>query len=183
MSDFEDKLKFGNDGELFFKEIFMLRGCSIVPTYDYTSSTNQSPRLYYKGGHVVIPDLDCGHANGRFWAECKHYTTSPWNRRMKCNMHGLKRRLYDNYLDVQRRTATPVWLFILERSLTHEDGSIDVQDVVLTARLDTLTVHECQCRGCRGLERDCAAPIPHSVYFRRDQFLVLEIPDNCTIAA
>lgn len=183
MSEFEDKLKFGNDGELFFKEIFMRLGCSIVPTYDYTSSTNQSPRLYFMGGHVVIPDLDCGHPNGRFWAECKRYNTSPWNRRIKCNTHGLKRRLYDNYLDVQRRTGTPVWLFILEHSITHEHGAVDTRDVALMARLDELTIHNCQCRGCLGLERDCAAPIPQSVYFNRSEFNVLEIPQGITLAA
>jgi len=168
---------FGNDGEEFVKELMIWFDYSIVPTFDYKSAKEQSPRLYHKGGYSVIPDLDCGHESGRMWIECKRYNTSPWNRELKANTHGIKRRLYENYLDVQKRTNTPVYLFIIEHSIQLEDKSIIREDRVLYASLDILVPHECQCQYCKsGTSWECKAPIKKSVYFLRSQFAFMPLP-------
>ena len=180
-STFREKLDFGNDGELFFKNLLLHYGCSIVPTYDYKTAQGQAPRMYYADGHVVIPDLDCTGPSGRFWVECKRYNTSPFNRSLQANVHGVKKRLYRDYMTVQELSRTPVWLFVLEHSIQHKNGSVDIRDRVLACQLDVVPIHPCQCRSCaNGLGR-CHAPVPESLYIRRDSFMHVAIPQGLPI--
>jgi hypothetical protein len=152
---FEEKLAFGKIAEKEVEALYMDCGFSVIRSYDYNGEDNKSPRMFAKNKNYVLPDLDVSRAGVRKWLECKHYSQTPMNRRLGIHVHGIKKRLYNDYLNVQRETGTPVFLVIKEI-----EG-----DCLLYARLDSLKTYPCQCH------HECTEQC--LIYFNRADFQIL----------
>ena len=163
LHSFAEKLEFGKQAEIAVSDWLKRRGWYVVPSYDYNGDDNKAPRLAGLFSTFVVPDLDVSKDGTRLWVEVKRYCDSPVNRKLGERVHGIKERLYKEYLMVQRVSGTPAYLMVVE---DFEGGS------VLCQRLDTMEPHACQCGSCRsGQPYHCRAPIKASVYFRRSEFI------------
>jgi hypothetical protein len=159
---FDQQLRLGRIGERLVSEWAKGRGWFVVPSYEFSGANgDKAPRMQGSAASYVIPDLDVARQGLRLWLEVKTYDYSPINKALGAQVHGLKRRLHENYLAVQEHTGSPVHVGVLEIS-TGE---------LLIGRLDSMEAHPCMCRSCqRGRPGSCAAPVGDSVYFRRDAF-------------
>ena len=102
----------------------------------------------------------------RIWVEVKTYTHPVLNRKFGINVHGIEKRHYDQYLEVERQSGNDVWLLINET----ESGC------VLKAKLGTLKTYHCICRGCQS-KTGCIIPeqgsgIRNGIYFNREDFAI-----------
>lgn len=162
---FEEKLAFGRDAELAVSQWLKQRGNYVIPSYDYQGAENKAPRMSGLNAAHVVPDLDVAKDGNRFWIEVKRFNDSPINRKLGERVHGLKDRLYREYLSIQMITGCPVFLIVVEN---FGGGQI------LAARLDSLTPHGCMCGPCsKGITGCCRAPIKCCVYFRRSAFEIV----------
>lgn len=162
--DFESKLAMSREAEMSVSAWLQNRGWSIIPSYDYSGADgDKAPKLRGRPGNFPVPDLDASRDGRRLWVEVKCYTRPVLNRRFGCYVHGIPKRLYDSYAEVERITGSPVYLAVEE-----------VQGArLLIARLSELKVLPCLC-GCKGTGI-CKAPnsgaIQNGVYFDVAQFL------------
>jgi hypothetical protein len=162
---FEEKLEWGKKAEKEVENELYANGYSIIRSYDYNGDDNKSPRMFSIADDNVLPDLDCSKNGERYWIEVKRYSTSPINRALGEKVHGLKRRLYNDYIIVENKTGNKVFLVICE-----EDTGI-----ILKARLKALTKYDCMCSSCKnGNHNNCKAPIKDSVYFLRKEFKIMD---------
>ena len=138
--DFKKNLEFGKIAEKEIEAFFQKRGYYVVRSYDYNGGDNKSPKMFsYKNSNdLILPDLDCSKNGVRIWIECKHYTSSPFNRKLKIFVHGILKRHYLQYLEVQKITGCPVYLFIKEVE----------SDMIFGAKLEDLKTYDCQCGHC-----------------------------------
>jgi hypothetical protein len=158
-ASFEEALELGNMGERLVVALLQSRGCGVIPSYDFSGKHGEkAPRLTFKGFGLVIPDLDVCKTGTRKWLEVKTYRGPADNRRYKTKVHGIPKRLADDYAAVEAQTATPIYIAVLEL----DSGEL------LVARQSILTIWPCQCRGCAGAAGWCGAPIKRGVYWPRD---------------
>lgn len=149
---FNDKLNFGKIAEKEIEEYFLDKDYNIIRSYDYIGNgDNKSPKLFNKLLNRVLPDLDISKDGKRFWVECKHYTHTPFNRRYNIFVHGIRKKHYDHYIEVEKRTGCEVFLFIKE--IEHS--------CILYAKLNELKTYNCQCGHCN---EKCL------IYFNRSDF-------------
>lgn len=157
-------------GEQLVERWLQSRGNGTVASYLYSGRDGaKAPRLMFRATGYVIPDLDVCREGMRWWCEVKtHHHAHPndkltreRNKRLVAAklpvprepvlVHGIKARHRLHYLDVQRVTGAPIFVFVVEVGT----------GALLIARLDRLEWHRCQCR-CGGRDPD------HLVYARRD---------------
>jgi hypothetical protein len=148
---FDEKLEFGKIAEKEIESYFMNKDYNIIRSYDYVGDDNKSPKMFSKKINFVLPDLDISKNGKRFWVECKHYTHTPLNRKYNIYVHGIKKRHYNHYLNVQNETGNLIYLFIKE--IEH--------NCILYAQLDQLKTYDCQCGRCNN---NCL------IYFNREDF-------------
>jgi hypothetical protein len=159
-SDFDRQLDFGRAGERLVASFLQREGCGVLPAYDYTGSDGKkAPRLMYEHNGLVVPDLDAAKKGARRWVEVKTYSHSPEFRAHGIQIHGIKRRHYDDYLAVEEETGNPVYLSVLEVC----SGEL------LVAKLRPLTVYWCMCKTCKPRGESVRG---HNVYFDRSEFRV-----------
>lgn len=155
--DFELQLERGRMGERMILGEYQRHGWGVIPSYDYSGQgDNKAPKLAFAHRGLPVPDGDICKDGVRVWIEVKTFYHSPWNRSHKSWRHGIKRRLRDAYLEVQRETGAPVYLCVLEVC----------SGVALVARLDRIEWHPCQCRP------NCESPWC-AVYFERHRMQLL----------
>lgn len=157
--DFSEALAFGRMGELLVSRWAQESGCGVLPCYDFSGSDGaKAPRLMFKGGGLVIPDLDLCRDGRRWWLEVKTYHGPAINRRRKCEVHGIPDRLFASYAAVEVASGTPVYLAVLEL----DSGTL------LVASLSSLSPLSfgCQC-GCLEGAGTCRAPIKRGRYWPR----------------
>ncbi len=143
----------GRNAEKHIAQLLQQAGWYVLPSYDYSGEdNNKAPRLQGLTRSLVIPDLDICQEGRRCWAEVKSKTKATWTRINQQWEHGIPRRHYDSYLEVQRLTGCKVWLFIYEE---------DTGDV-LGQELDSLTP--------RFYAGEKMSP-GGMVFFRKNQFL------------
>lgn len=139
---FDEAREYGYTAERLASELLMERAWGVNPTYEYSGAANdKAPKLRFLHRSYVLPDLDCAKGGKRIWAEVKHYALAPVNRRLGCQVHGIKRRHRQHYLSIQKETGSPVFLLVAE----------DEASVLLSARLDRLVPYPCQCGPCSAM--------------------------------
>lgn len=104
----------GRSGEKIVAEELQKRGWYVIPSYDYSGGDEHAPKLWGAQRNYVIPDLDVSVDGTRMWIEVKTKSKFTWTRMTKQLEHGIPRRHFEHYLEVQRITGTPVYLFIYE---------------------------------------------------------------------
>lgn len=160
--------QFGRLGEIVAARQFRRADHGLIATYKYSGETDdEAPAIEVVDGlKEIVPDFDLCKEGDRIWVEVKTYGTSPINRMLGCRTHGISVRLYDNYLAVEARSGSPVYLAVLE---------IDSGLLLLSAMpISEMRKHECQC-GCHGLasrHTDTGGVRGPQWYFERDHFLV-----------
>lgn len=157
MRDFDRQRALGRLGERLVSRYLQSAGYGVLPSYDYSGEgDNKAPRLEFLEYGLVVPDLDCARAGSRVWLEVKTYERAHPNRSRGIRVHGILRRHYQHYLQVEEATGNPAWLLILEV----ESG------VLLAGKISLLPWLACQCGGCRGGQR-CRVPHGPQVYVDR----------------
>jgi len=162
MTSFERNLEAGNVGERMVERFLQEnRQWYTIPSYDFNGD-DKAPRMRCMGDGLVIPDLDCARAGTRRWVEVKTYDHAAFNRAMKCLVHGIKRRLYYDYVQVEINSGAPVFLCVLEVST----GDL------LCQHLRSMEAFPCMCPACKREEYDrCQAwSMRDCVYFKREHF-------------
>ena len=166
-------LALGHAGERLVVSFLNARGSGVIPSYDFTGSDGQkAPRLMFSAHGLVIPDLDVSKDGIRSWLEVKTYHGPARNEREDCLVHGIERRLFDQYLGVEQATGTPVWIGVLE----YLSGEF------LIARLRSLkNVWPCMCPPCRNAApRHCySRGVQNGMYWpKRDMQLLHVFSDD-----
>lgn len=121
---FESNLAFGRVAEGAIAKWIMSCGYSVLPAYEIEKHTGKGPQLFSAVADLVAPDMLC-FGPKICWAEAKHKTVFSWHRNSQQWVTGIDLRHYYDYLEVQKATNIPVWLFFFHRSST--PAAIDVQ--------------------------------------------------------
>lgn len=160
---FQDGLAMGHYGEVKIRQWLESRGFFTVPSYEFTGKNgDKAPRACRLAEGLVLPDIDCYRDGERFWVECKHYYQAAFNRSLQIQVHGIKRRHYQDYLEIQSQSGSEVWLFVLESK---------TGDVICQSLSKLGEPFECRCLPCQWGNRSmCKSPVKDSVYFDRDSF-------------
>jgi len=111
---FKHQLEIGHKGELDIEGILQNYGWYTIPTYDYKSEYKKSPRLVCGKDTLFIPDIDASKNGKRIWIECKWKEGASHNNKRMVFNHGIPSYLYKSYLNVERVTGNPVWIFFIE---------------------------------------------------------------------
>lgn len=78
------------------------------------SAGSGAPMAHGQGRRVVLPDFDIARRGARRFVEVKYKRTAQWYRKRKRLQHGLERRLFNAYLQIEEDYKTEVWLAIHE---------------------------------------------------------------------
>jgi len=120
----------GRSGERVVATMVQERGCFVVPSYDYAGEDgNKAPKMEGARVSYVLPDLDVSKNGSRYWVEVKTKGAATLHRKTGRLEHGISKRHYEHYQQVQAISGCPVWLFVVEE----DDG------LVLCERLDVLS--------------------------------------------
>ena len=164
---FESALEIGNMGQELICGFLQSYGYGAISTSEYSGKLgDKAPRLMFEKRGVVLPDLDLCRDGERVWAEVKTYHHPAFNRHHGCDVHGIKSRHRDDYLETEKHSGAMVRLLILEV------GSGDL----LALRLSEHKPWICQCSKCKaGHPTECTAQfatggIPNGAYWPRDLF-------------
>lgn len=161
MKSFDANLELGRMGERLVSTWIQSKGYGVIPSYDYTGKeNNKAPKLMFAESGFVVPDLDIAFRGRRFWVEVKTYYHAPLNRKHGINVHGIPRRLYEDYLQVERSTGCLVYLAVLEISTGY----------LLRLELADAKTYPCQCKSCTTNTGTCSADVKRGYYFNRDDF-------------
>jgi hypothetical protein len=172
-ASFEQALSHGNLGEVVVSDFLKSSGAGVIASYDYSGADNKAPRLMFKSKGLVLPDLDVCKEGTRFWLEVKTYHGPAHNRKHNTLVHGITRRLFDQYAEVSTQTGTPVFVAIVEL----DSGALLVADLKKLSPL-----WPCQCGGCKTEHGMCWVKSPgikRGVYWARD----LMVPKHMFAAA
>lgn len=106
-----DEYKMGRQGELVIRKWLTNQGYWVVPTGDIENGG--APLLIKKIKSTILPDILAGRQKP-FWVEVKTKTRLPHYQRYKRDQHGIGRRLWEAYLEVQKETGLIGFLAILQ---------------------------------------------------------------------
>jgi len=109
-NDFKTKLKFGEEGEVFIKNIFLKMGWFVIPKYLYVKKG--APSLIGADVSYAVPDLDISRKGDRFWIEVK--------RKPLRNVYpdtGFSERLVSHYIEVQNITGNKVFVIFIDEKM------------------------------------------------------------------
>lgn len=120
--NFEDNLRTGRLGESAIARWLRRRGWHVLPAYEKEIDDGKGPRLFMAEGagadELITPDLLAMRTGAFLWFEAKHKSVFTWYGLGNCWNTGVDKRHFDDYVEVQRRTAIPVWLLFLHREST-----------------------------------------------------------------
>lgn len=168
MNRFDRQLSLANRGEKIVERWLQANECGVIQSYSFTGDGgNKAPRLHFAQRSLTIPDLDTARYTERWWVEVKTYEHAAPNRKLGEPVHGVKRKHYEDYLEVAQETGTRVLLAVLELWPCKGEN----RSALLTAWLDKIACHFCMCPACNGrASGQCFAPVKEQVYFRRSDF-------------
>ena len=113
MFSFEEKLKFGEEGEQIVASALIARGSAVSPLYQFTADC--APFLLTRERKVILPDLTCWSDGENYFVECKR--KNQWVEWGGVYETGLNQRHFADYERVKAVTGQRVYLFFL-----HEDA-------------------------------------------------------------
>lgn len=156
---------FGRLGEICAAREFRRDGFGVIASFKYSGADdNEAPAIEVENRREIVPDLDICARGERFWVEVKTYKEAAWNRRYRCWTHGISVRHFDNYLAVEQRTGSAVFLAINELG----SGSL-----LMSARpISEMQKYPCLC-GCESAPARCRLRDRRGYpewYFDRDTF-------------
>jgi len=125
--------------ELKMQDYCVAQKWHVIPTTRLNEGKDCAP-VFASQKCEVTPDFLVMAGNGKvFFVEVKTAETSPFNRTYDCNVLGIKKTNYYDYLDVAKATGIDVMLvFVLANKY------------ILTGNILTLPEpYNCLCRGCR----------------------------------
>jgi hypothetical protein len=116
--NFVQSLRIGKLGESQIANWLRAKhGLHILPAYEKQIGEYKGPTLYCaEGDTLILPDLLAFQGPKFIWFEAKNKSTFTWHRNTKNWQTGIDVRLYDQYLEVQKRTQIPVWLLFLQQA-------------------------------------------------------------------
>ena len=105
----------GRLGEIVASREFKRDGFGVIASFKFSGeSDDEAPAIDIEDRREIVPDLDLCKQGQRFWVEVKTYAEPAWNRRYGCRVHGILVRHFDNYVAVEERTGSSVFLAINE---------------------------------------------------------------------
>lgn len=109
------EFKRGRNGERLVADLLRRKGWYVIPSYDYSGEDgDKAPKLEGLRDRFPVPDLDVAKDGDRRWAEVKTKAAATYTRITGRYEHGIPKRHYDAYREVQRITGCEVWLFVYE---------------------------------------------------------------------
>lgn len=122
VASFRESLQVGQLGESAIAQWLRRRGWHVLPAYEKEIDNGKGPRLFMAEGddasELITPDLLAMRSGLFLWIEAKHKTVFSWYGTGHCWNTGVDKRHFDDYVQVQQRTAIPVWLLFLHREST-----------------------------------------------------------------
>lgn len=116
---FSENLAFGQVGESAIARWCKSRGHCVLPVYEKEIDSGKGPRLFAPSGQIVAPDMMVIPQFGDVvWIEAKHKTVFSWHRISRRWVTGIDLHHYQQYQEVEHRSARRVWMFFLHRSDT-----------------------------------------------------------------
>lgn len=123
---FEDtpEYKKGEIGQEIVNGMLLRSGWTLNKTYEQTGEGG-APKVYRMEEHgvlasIVLPDLDVWRCSGkkweRRWVEVKTKGKADWTIKTRTYDHGINRRHWNSYLDIQEGSGFQVYLFIYDMS-------------------------------------------------------------------
>jgi hypothetical protein len=168
----------GRLGELAAAREFRRDGAGVIASFKYSGENdNEAPALELEDCREILPDLDVCKRGQRCWIEIKTYSHAEYNRTYRCTVHGISTRHYDNYVAVEERTGSAVYLAINE---------LDTGLLIVTNRpLSQMQKYPCLC-GCKSQPALCRVRRSKGNnypqwYFDRDTFTARYRFDDKTI--
>jgi len=110
---FEKQLAVGLYGEDLISRWLIRRGMQVLPAYQIQENHGKGPRLFGQYGQLICPDLLVFKAERVIWIEAKLKSAFTWHRMSASWQTGIDRRHWRDYVEVERVTPFPVWLFFL----------------------------------------------------------------------
>jgi hypothetical protein len=139
-------------------------GFGVIASFKFSGNDSEAPAIEFDACREIVPDLDVCQRGDRFWIEVKTYKTWWPNHVHRIDVHGVLVRHYDNYVAVERRTGSKVFLAINEL----RSGYLIVSDVPLSQ----MERYACLC-GCKSnpsLHRPSIRNPRAQWYFNRADF-------------
>ena len=112
---FTEKLAVGRLGEDAISRWLIRKDFFVLPAYEIAVNHGKGPRLFGPNGALISPDLLAFKGPRVEWIEAKHKSAFTWHRLTQSWQTGIDRRHWLHYLEVERTTPFPVWLFFLHR--------------------------------------------------------------------
>lgn len=157
---------FGRLGEIVAAREFRRDGHGVIASFQYSGAADdRAPVLELEDRREILPDLDTCKRGSRCWIEVKTYAHAEYNRTYRCSVHGIAVRHFENYVAVEQRTGSAVYLAINEL----DSGLL----IVSNRPLSQMQKYPCLC-GCKSagdcrIRRSKGAQYPQW-YFDRDTF-------------
>lgn len=117
--NFKTKLEVGRAGESVISRWLRKRGHSVLPVYEKIIDEGKGPQLFSAipsdKDSLVAPDMVLFRREGGcYWIEAKTKTAFTYHRKTGRMTTGIDFRHYQEYLEVQEQTKTPIALFFLQ---------------------------------------------------------------------
>lgn len=110
LHSFEDKLKWGEEGEKGVATMLINKGVTVAPLYQFNNH-DSAPVCLGHGFALTLPDLTCWNDGVNFFVECKR--KNQWVRFNGNIETGLNQKHFDVYEQVKARTGQSVYLFFV----------------------------------------------------------------------
>lgn len=127
MGHFERKKEYqvGVEGEEVIEELLKSNGYGTIPSHKY--SDDGAPAIDYPDGEIVLPDIITAGDGDMKFVEVKtkneiHVQHNQDDERQ----HGIPKRLWTSYNEIQEKTGFETWLFVFETQKVELDFSTDV---------------------------------------------------------
>jgi hypothetical protein len=110
-----EEFKIGRAGEVVIAGMLRAGKWYVNPTCEYSGKESRhAPMTANDVKKLITPDFDIAKRGQRKWVEVKSYGKPVLNRQHGCLVHGLEKRHWKNYVEIEAETGCEVWLFIYE---------------------------------------------------------------------
>jgi hypothetical protein len=120
--NFNQALNQGKIGESVIAGYMRGKGYNVLPAYEKVFKEYKGPTLFLsQGGSLISPDMLAFNNDKVFWIEAKHKSAFCWNRSRSIWTTGIDRHHFNQYLEVDKNSAWPVWLLFLHSNGVAKD--------------------------------------------------------------
>lgn len=128
MNKWDELFKRGLNGEKLVQEWLKLRGFYVLPVS--LIENGGAPALEGHLKRIIASNHLVAGAGKTFWAEIKTYQRAAFYQKYQRWVHGIPIRLWNQYLEGQRITGIPGYLFILQLN----------EHIILEGKLDDIEI-------------------------------------------